>query len=465
MVFQGRHNELVELNRRYNLKESQLITVYGRRRIGKSELLKQLCKNKNVLYFEGLENEYAQAQISLLVNEFAKQTNNALIKKVHLKTWAEVFDMLTDHISQKKEKIIIVLDEFQWLASHQSKLVSLLKFYWDNHWKQHNIMLILCGSMAHYMVKNVVRSKALYGRINWELHLQSLKPIDAKKMLAKRGAFETLKYLMVFGAIPKYLEEIDQTKSFEVNINNLFFKKQSFFLSEFDKIFYSQFREATTYKKIAQLLSKKNMSLTEISRALNIVSGGGLKSYLSNLENAGFIRAYTSIQQKGHKNQKYKLFDEYLNFYFKYVQPNNKIISENETQPLFQNLIIPEWSSWLGIAFEVFCLKNAYLIAEKMGFAGEVTSFAPNFGPKDSKFQIDLIFKRSTGIWVVCEIKFYEQPITSKVIPEIEKKLKLLNPPKTATIEKMLIAPFGADAALLDSQYFHHIVELEDFFK
>lgn len=100
MTFQGRLQELAELNRRFTLKESQLIAVYGRSRIGKSELLKQFCENKKVLYFEGLENEHAQAQISLLVNEFAKQTDSALIKKLHLTDWTEVFDLLTEHIKQ-----------------------------------------------------------------------------------------------------------------------------------------------------------------------------------------------------------------------------------------------------------------------------------------------------------------------------------------------------------------------------
>lgn len=122
-----------------------------------------------------------------------------------------------------------------------------------------------------------------------------LPPSDAKKMISKRGDFEALKYMLVFGTIPKSLEEINQNQSFNENMNRLCFTRGGYFIDEIDKIFYSQFREVQNYKKIIEYLSKQNLSLSEISKKLKFSSGGGLKSYLDNLEKANFIRSYTYL--------------------------------------------------------------------------------------------------------------------------------------------------------------------------
>lgn len=464
-MFIGREDELKELNARYLAQSSQLIVVYGRRRIGKSQLLKMFCENKKHLFIEGIEGAHRNKQIDNALKEFAKQSQNPLAGKLRLTQWQDFFDLLTDHFKNQTSKKIIVFDEFQWMANQQSYLVSLIKFYWDNYWKKLNVMLILCGSVAHFMVKKVVQSKALYGRINWELSLVALPPNKSRKMLSRRGDFEALKYLLVLGSIPKYLEEVNQNQSLDTNLNKLFFQKNGFFVNELEKIFFSQFKEVQVYKKIIETLSKKNQSLAEISKKLKIPSGGGLRGYLSNLEKAGFIRVYTSIYQKGHRSQKYKLFDEYLNFYFKFMQNHSRQINENTKQNLFKLIVSPIWNPWLGIAFEVFCLKNAMYLAEKAGFANEVISFAPLFSSKDEKFQIDLIYKRSNKIYTVCEIKFSDVPISTAIIPEVKRKLNLFPHKVTDTIETMLISPLGADQALEQSQFFHHVISLKEIFK
>lgn len=461
-MFIGRKDELQLLEAKYKMAESQLVAVYGRRRIGKSQLLKHFCRKYSHLFFEGLEAESTKVQISVLLNEFGKQTKDPFTKKLNLTQWTEVFDYLTGYIKKHPKKLVIVFDEFQWLACQQSHLVHLIKLYWDNYWKSLNVMLILCGSVAHFMVDKVIKSKALYGRVNLELPMRGLSPCDARKMLSHRGDFEALKYLLIFGTVPKYLEEVEQNKSFDENINRLCFKRHGYFLDEVDKIFFSQFREVQIYKKIITALSKRNLSLAEISKTLDIPSGGGLRSYLTNLEAAGFVRSYTSLYQKGRRNQKFKLFDEYLNFYFKFMQVHIKQIAENERQQIFKNQVEQKWKPWLGIAFEVFCLKNALYIAEKAGFAEEVISFSPLFGGTDEKFQIDLIFVRTHSIVTVCEIKFHEKQISTDVIPEVERKISILPRKRGQTVEKMLIAPFGSDESLTKSQYFHHVISMED---
>lgn len=464
-MFIGRQREILSLQKKYQLNKAQLVVMYGRRRIGKSELLRHFCQSKSHLIFEGLEGQPQKVQIQNILDMLADQRKNPFISKLNLNHWNEVFRLLTEEIDKSKEKLVLVFDEFQWMANLRSPLVSLFKLYWDNHWKSKNVMIVLCGSVATFMVKKVLNSKALYGRINMELYLSGLNPGEARKLLKKRGEWEALRYLLIVGTVPKYLEEIDQNLSLNSNLNQLFFSKNGFFVNELDKVFFSQFREAQTYKKIVTTLSKGNFTLSELSDKIKISSGGGLKSYLSNLELSGFIRSYTSMQSKGHRNQKYKLFDEFLVFYFKYVYPHQKQILQNSNQQLFNLLVEPHWQSWLGIAFETFCLKHAMMIAEAAGFANEVISFSPLFGSKDKKFQIDLIYKRSQNIVTIVEIKYHTEAVGTGIIPEMEKKLTLLKLGKKYTIERMLIAPLGADKHLIATGYFHHVIDMKAFFK
>ena len=463
-MFLGRKNELLELNKKYEMSRSQLVVVYGRRRIGKSELLRHFCHSKPKLMFEGLESQPQQVQIQNVLNMLSVQLKNPFLTKLSLTSWNEVFQLLTDEIDKRKEKLIIVFDEFQWMANLRSPLVSLLKLYWDNHWKHKNIMIVLCGSVATFMVKKVIKSKALYGRINVEICLGGFKPSEARRFLKNRGEWEVLRYLIIMGTIPKYLEEIDQNRSLAANLNQLFFTKNGFFVGELEKVFFSQFREAQTYKKIITVLATGNYSLSEMSKKIKITSGGGLKSYLSNLELTGFVRSYTSLNSKGNRNQKYKLFDEFLNFYFKYMMPNNRQISQNTNQQLYNLLVLPHWQPWLGVAFESFCLKHAMVIAEVAGFAEEVVLFSPLFGGQDKKFQIDLIYQRSNNVITICEIKYLSEAVGTWIIPEMEKKLNLFKGSKKQTIERMLIAPMGADKHLMDAGYFHHIVDMKAIF-
>src|SRR5580658_2813159 len=213
MKFIGRKQELYELTELYKAKESKLAVLYGRRRVGKSCLISHFMQDKKHLHFEGLEQGRTKAQLAQFVFDLSKQVNDELLKQVKLDSWEPILDYLTKFFSQSKDKYILFLDEFQWLAVNQSKLVSILKKYWDQHWSKQNVMLILCGSVCSYMKKRVISSKAFYGRIHWERCLRPLNPIESYQLLdEKRNTDEVFKYLQILGGIPKYLKEIDTHK-------------------------------------------------------------------------------------------------------------------------------------------------------------------------------------------------------------------------------------------------------------
>lgn len=466
MHFIGRKNELSALDKLYQTQEGRLVVIYGRRRIGKSRLIEQFIRGKKYFRFEGLENARTKAQIGQFMGDFGLQLKNPLLKETSINSWIPVLDYLTQFFSEHQEKYILFLDEFQWLCANQSKLVSLIKKYWDLHWQHSGVMLILCGSVASFMTKRVIASKALYGRIHLEICLQPFNPKEAFQCLAgKRSADEVLQYLLVFGGIPKYLQEIDAHRSLAQNINDLFFTEHSVLSRDYEKIFYSQFKEHKIYEQIVHLLKEKPKTLEEIAQHLKIASGGGMKSYLENLEKALFITSYVPYDKtQKSKLKKYKLTDEYLRFYFRFIEPHLQLIASNRNRNLFTHLVKPAWDTWLGFAFENFCLKNAFYLSELMGFSDQVIQWGPYFHRKDQHFQIDLLYLRSDRVVTLCEIKYTHQPVSIQVIHEVEKKCRGLLLPPGYTLERALISRFGPDKALKEADYFHHLIDVDGFF-
>ena len=464
MVFVGRSIETKELTQLYRSEGAKLVVLYGRRRVGKSTLIEHFMLDKNHLRFEGLEHQRTLSQISYFAQDLATQCADPILQRSKLASWLPLFDYLTQWLSKQTKKSIIFFDEFQWLAANKSSLVSLIKKYWDQHWSKQKVMLILCGSVSSYMVKRVIMSQALYGRINFELCLQPMDLYESYQLLqGKRSSDEILMYALILGGIPKYLQEIDPTKSFDQNINRLLFTRTGILMSEYSKIFYSQFKEHRTYEAIVQYLQDEPHTLDEVGRKLKIASGGGLKFYLTNLERALFITSYMPYDKgRASKLKKYKLTDEYLRFYFKYVAPHLRLIMENRNKNLFARLVKSHWQPWLGFAFENFCLKNALHLAHIMGFSDHVVQWGPYFKRGESNFQVDLIYVRNDRVITLCEIKYYDHPVTTDVVAEVQRKCSLIHLPRGYTLEKVLIARFGADLALRQLGYFHQILEVAD---
>ncbi len=469
-MFVGRENELTLLNEAYRSPKSDLVVLYGRRRIGKSSLVKHFAEKKPSYFeFEALEGETTHRQISHFKDQLKKKVDDPILDSVRFQNWEQVFAYFTEKIFKRrtKTKKILFLDELQWMAAGRSKLVSLLKFYWDNQWKDKNVMLILCGSVASFMVKKVLNSNALYGRTTLEILLKGLDPNEAADLLGKkRSREEVLKYLMVFGGVPKYLEQINPNRSFNQNMNMLCFSPHGIMVNEVNRTFYSQFREARIYLKIISLLKTGIYSFIEISKANKIPSGGGLKLYLENLERAEMIRSFIPFDRSGNsKFRKYTLSDEFLIFYFKYIEPNLRVINGSTSKKLFETLTRDSFESWLGFAFERFCIKYAGELASIMGFADDVLLASPFFERNDARFQIDLLYKRVDQVVTVCEIKHQKKNMGTSIIPEMERKCSLLKLPRGHTIEKALISLYGPDRSLKEAGYFNHFVKLDDIIR
>ncbi|MBF0364301.1 MAG: AAA family ATPase [Oligoflexia bacterium] len=185
-MFVERKKELENLEEQYHYKDSSLVVLYGRRRIGKSALIYHFTEKKNRLLFEGLEQAGEKDQVAHFVSQLADQSPDPLMKKIKVSKWEEAFELINIHLDKQKQKTVIFFDEIQWMSNGKSKLISLIKYFWDNQWKQRNCMLILCGSIASFIINQVIKSKALYGRSNLGMQLSSLTPNEIYLFLRKK---------------------------------------------------------------------------------------------------------------------------------------------------------------------------------------------------------------------------------------------------------------------------------------
>ena len=466
----GRTEELKILNQVREQEKSSLVVVYGRRRIGKSFLIERHVSQHSCLYFEGIEGQGSKYHIRMLSQQIKSNFKTSELLKKQYDSWEAVMELLTSYIkSRKNKKTIIFFDEYQWIASNRSRLTSIIKKYWDKEWKKMNVQLILCGSISSYMIKKVIKSKALYGRIDLELNIKQLAPKEASLFFSKsKSELEKFKYLLIFGGTPKYLEDINQSLSFEKNLARFFFDKNSGYVNEYEKIFYSQFKEHRVYENIIRLLAKEALTLDQISKKLSFSSGGGLKSYLDNLVKAQFIKDYYASPDKlKSKIITYKIIDPFLKFYMTFVFPHrNLILNAQEPLSLLRRITKNKLNIYLGHALENFSQLFALELAKLMDFEDEVISYGPFLKKSAQAFQIDLLYFRENKCFTICEIKYSDEMISPAVIPEVENKvyqLKQLYP--NHSIQKALITIIGPSKALKESRYFDYILSGREILK
>ncbi len=462
--FVGRKLELIALKKIGHSKSPSIIIMYGRRRVGKTELLEQSFRDRNLLKFEGLEGKPVAQQLTHVMAQLARYTEEPLLAKTLVESWSEFFPILSKYT--QKGTWTIYLEELQWLANYENGLVSELKFVWDNYFRRNsNLIVILCGSAPSFMIDQVVHSKALYNRSQHEFHLKELNIIEAKQFLKSRGQREIFEAYLTVGGIPEYLNWVNTNSSVFLSLCENSFKAKSFFSREYEKIFTSNLSKNKFYRKIIDTLSKRRfLSRIELSDLLDIPLGGSLTNILEDLEKCGFISKYYPYNLgENTKLIRYMISDNYLHFYYKFIHPiKNKIENGDYNQHPKSAINMGSYLKWLGFSFERFCRKYHTVIAKILGFSAIQYQHGVFFNrateAESPGYQIDLIFDRADNVITICEIKFLEGKVKTEVINEFENKLSLFPNKKEKTIQKVLICSEGADNALLRRSYFDEII-------
>ena len=420
--FYGRNSELAALREENWRNKSMLVAVYGRRRVGKTALIENAYQDDLLWKFDGIENVNTRTQIQYFLKQMSHY--NAPEIDFHAVDWDDVFTLLNDQIvsveKRISKKLVIFFDEFQWMCEMKGKLVSIFKYHWDNYLSKHpKCTFVLCGSVSSFIVKKVIQSNSLYGRIDLEINLQPLSISESRSFftntIAEKNALETY---MVFGGIPQYLLELNPKMSLTQNLNEYAFKSTGFFFHEFNRLFISHFASHLIYEKILKTLSNGKYFLSELATKCKVSSGGNFSDRMRDLELAGFIKKQIPVDKANESRLiKYSMNDPFLHFYFKFIAPNSsKIVSGNCSYNTLLNS--RNYNQWQGYAFERLCQNHSKKISEYQRFSAIDYQSGSWFKRADNNqgAQVDLVFVRADKVITACEIKYTTSVKPSSII-------------------------------------------------
>jgi len=474
MKFIGRKKELESLELLLKKKSASIVVIRGRRRIGKSRLIKEFVSDKKSWIFSGLPpvpGSTKQRQLDAFSVQIAQNLN---MPKIQASEWIEYFTFLGKQA--KDQRIVIVLDEISWMGSEDPDFLGQLKTAWDLHFSENTeLLLILCGSVSSWIEENILKSTGFVGRISVDMVLEELSIAESGEFWRgqrnKVSPYEKFKVLSVTGGIPKYLEEIIPTQSAEDNIHRLCFQSDGLLFREFNQIFSDLFsKRAQTYGNIVKTLSHVSLTLDEICEKLGLEKSGSVSQCLNDLALAGFVQedCTWNLSTKGESHlKKFRLKDNYLRFYLRYIEPTKDRIEKD----LFESksfMHMSGWESVMGLQFENLVVNNLKSLAKILRIdLLEIVNAGPFFQratQRQKGCQVDLMIQTKNNALYVCEIKFSTSEVKSSVVEEMERKIENLSSPKGYSIRPVLIHVNGVSQSVKESEVFNDIVDFSQFF-
>lgn len=405
----GRKRELELLKNAVVSNASELMAVYGRRRVGKTFLIRECYRKEIVFEVTGLFNGTMKEQL----RNFSKSLE--IDKTAEIPTnWLDAFTLLEEKIDRlrTKKKKVIFIDEFPWMATAKSGFLMAFENFWNHYCtKRADLIVVICGSAASYMVQKIINNKGgLHNRITQKIRLLPFNLLETDLFLRSKDIrytkYDVAQLYMAIGGVPHYLDKVDKGKSVAQNIDALCFEKDGILSDEFDRLFDSLFGNSEKYLAIVKTLSASNKGITrqELIDNSGISGGGDFTLKLAELIESGFVTEYPFYRNKKQLSL-YRLSDEYSKFYLKFIQ-KNKGNGAGTWQRLFKS---QSYISWTGFSFENLCLKHIHQIKRSLQIEG-VYSFNSSWFNKNA--QIDLLIDRDDNVINICEMKFYNTEYT-----------------------------------------------------
>lgn len=476
--FVGRSEELTRLKDLLYKKSASLVTIQGRRRIGKSTLIRRFCQLEQIACYE-IQGLPPRPKISNKnqLDEFAKHLAKYLnVKQIKLENWTQAFEQLHTLCSKMpsgRKKTVILLDEISWMGARDPDFSGYLKDVWDRLLSQNpNLILILCGSVSSWIQKNILENTGFVGRISKELRLQELSIAESqlllKKSLQKANPQELAQILSVTGGVPKYLEEFAPYKTVSVGIRELCFHPSGFLFNELDSIFSEIFgKKNILYSQILNTLIDTPLSPGDLAAKLKQPLNGDWSEKLNDLELAGFIRRdYTwNFNEATLKLSKLKVCDNYTRFYLKYIKPKKQRLVKYPLRSN-DNLDFLPWNTIFGLQFETLILNNlGTLIRLAQIPSSDIMQIGPYFQTTTKLkpgVQIDCLVQCKKGLLHIFEIKT-GKTIDTEVIREAQEKSARLKLPKGFSVRNYLVYLGKLTEEMEDSDFFDRKISFADF--
>ena len=417
-MFINRHQELAALEQMFQSEIAQFFVLYGRRRVGKTELLLQFCKEKRSIYF--LASQLKERDHLRQLTEIARHTiNDPLLQSLVFDDWESALIYFAQQTQE--ERLVLVLDEFQYLCDDNAALPSLIQRFWDLHGKNSKLFLILCGSQVSFMEREVLAERSpLYGRRTGQLRLMPLSYRDSGYFFSEYSAKEKLIAYGVLGGIPAYLNRFAHhspnvsQKTLEQHIKDELLAPHGYLFDEVNFLLRMELREPRTYASILQAIATGATRLNEISQRVGL-NPTDVNKYLNVLRELGLVKRETRVTERAPQKSKrglYKIADNYLKFWFRFVLPNRSLIESGNIDLVYQQMIVPYLSQYMGDIFEGICRQYIrHYWQEKL-----------KVGPKrigghwESNLEIDILTENVDGSHWFGECKWWNAPVGKNVL-------------------------------------------------
>lgn len=461
----GRKKEIKQLDKIKSSRKSEFVAVYGRRRVGKTFLIREYFDYTFDFQLTGLANANTQQQLMNFHIAFQRQSSISLNKIPN--NWFEAFQQLIDlmeSISDKRKKVIF-LDELPWLDTAKSDFMMALEHFW-NSWSTNrkDIILITCGSAASWMINELINNHGgLHNRVTERIKMYPFNLRETELMLQSKNCvfdrYQILQLYMVMGGIPYYIDAVTSEKSIAQNIENLCFRKGAMLVLEFQNLFASLFKNAEKYENIITALSTKTKGLTrqEITALTSINGGGSLTKLLEELEESGFLTRYTPFDKKK-RGTLYRLSDFYSLFYLKFIKNNT-----NYSEGVWVNAIEhPRQRAWSGYAFEQVCLAHIPQIKKALNIGGIISHAASWKSTKSAEgAQVDLLIDRRDRVINLCEVKYSINPyiITKSYAENLRNKIGTFK--SETNTKKAVFLTMITTYGVKNNQYVNSLVQNE----
>jgi uncharacterized protein len=409
----GRKNEIEQLKELLDSPKAAFVAIYGRRRIGKTYLVKNTYAQHLAFEFTGTQNASLKNQLGKFWEKIKGSFGDAQSTRPP-RNWYEAFQVLKNNLSASSDqKKVVFLDELPWIATPKSNFLEELGYFW-NDWAayQRNLIIVVCGSAAAWMLQKVVSNKGgLHNRLTMRINLKPFTLTETKAYLESLDIhwdhYQIIQLYMAVGGVPAYLQELRRGETVAQTINRLFFSPEGRLRTEFPNLYAALFSTHQNHIEVVKTLEKKWQGMTrqEIVANSSMQDGGGLTQVLEELEAASFIARFPQFNKK-EKGFVYRLADEYSLFYLKFVD-RKPLTGKNEWLMMSDK---ESYKIWCDYAFENICLKHSEEILTALGIAGihsEMSTFLHKGDQAGEGFQIDLLIDRADRAINLCEIKFY----------------------------------------------------------
>ena len=356
-MFIGREDELSFLEDRYHARGGQLIMVYGRRRVGKTEMLRKFCEGKPHVFYACTESTDEQ-QLAAFSERMLQSDLPAARYITRFTDWKQALESIPE--LPHRDRKLLVIDEFPYMVRGNRSIPSILQNLWDARLKDENVMIILCGSAMSFMEKEILAEKnPLFGRATGILKMRGMDFYDAVRFVPAYSPLEKIAVYAILGGIPHYLRQFDDRFSVKENICRSILMRGSILYSEVEFLMRQEFRETAVYNAIIQAVALGNTRMNDIYQKTQIEKSK-LSIYLKNLIDLGILCREFSIESKpkemaGSQRGLYRVADPFFRFWYAFIFPNLSELETGDVEGIWQHIVEPQLERYISLPFEEIC--------------------------------------------------------------------------------------------------------------